>query len=237
MTIHTRGFTLVELAIVLVIIGLISGGILAGSGMIRNAEVQSVASDFQEYEQAVRNFKDHYFALPGDYARATNQWGAVTEDGDDDGIINDPSIDEFLRAWQHLSLAGMIKGTYTGEISPAGHIKAGLNVPESKITMGGFVINQLGDQMLGGAPVGTSIAFIRAADTAITTVPVLTPKEAFLLDRKFDDGAPGTGIIKAPDTSGNYANCVTTDDPATAVYKGTLDTVECIISYQLRFDR
>lgn len=232
----TYGFTLVELAIVLVIVGLISGGVIAGSSMIRNAEVQSIGADLKDMEDAVQNFKDHYRALPGDFPTATMQWGAVTEDGNDDGMINDPVIDEALRAWQHLSLAEMVKGSYTGATSPSGHILAGLNVPESKVDMGGYVFNTLADAMLGGAPAGTSITVARLADTALTYIPLLTPAEAFNLDRKFDDGQPGSGIIKAPDTAGFYPTCTTSDDVDTAEYNAVIDTKECIINYRIRLD-
>ena len=70
------GFSLVELSIVLVILGLLTGGILAGQSLIRAAELRSVATESQRYMAALNSFRDKYFALPGDMANATAFWGA-----------------------------------------------------------------------------------------------------------------------------------------------------------------
>lgn len=77
----TRGFSLVELSIVLVILGLLTGGILAGQSLIRAAELRSYITDVQRYPAAVNAFKDKYFAYPGDMANATKFWGALGGDG------------------------------------------------------------------------------------------------------------------------------------------------------------
>ena len=69
------GFSLVELSIVLVILGLLTGGILAGQNLIRAAELRSVTTQFQNYHAAVMTFRDKYFALPGDMANAEDFWG------------------------------------------------------------------------------------------------------------------------------------------------------------------
>jgi prepilin-type N-terminal cleavage/methylation domain-containing protein len=67
-------FTLVELSIVLVIIGLIIGGVLAGRDLIRAAELRSLVSEVERYNSAVNAFKLKYNCLPGDCATATNFW-------------------------------------------------------------------------------------------------------------------------------------------------------------------
>src|SRR6187399_2125428 len=74
-----RGFSLVELSIVLVILGLLTGGILAGQSLIRAAELRAVSTEYSKFVTAGRSFRDKYFALPGDMANATSFWGtAVT---------------------------------------------------------------------------------------------------------------------------------------------------------------
>lgn len=74
---HTRAFSLVELSIVLVILGLLTGGILAGQSLIRAAEMNSVVSDYARYRTAVQTFQEKYMALPGDMTTATKFWGAA----------------------------------------------------------------------------------------------------------------------------------------------------------------
>ncbi|MBN9993879.1 prepilin-type N-terminal cleavage/methylation domain-containing protein, partial [Listeria monocytogenes] len=69
------GFSLIELSIVLVILGLLTGGILAGQSLIRAAELRSVGEEYQKNRTAVATFRDKYFAIPGDMTNATSFWG------------------------------------------------------------------------------------------------------------------------------------------------------------------
>ena len=70
---HTRAaFTLVELSIVIVIIGLLIGGILGGQSLIHASELKSVISDFQKYQSAITQFRTQYNAWPGDMPNATS---------------------------------------------------------------------------------------------------------------------------------------------------------------------
>src|SRR5438552_4058186 len=78
-----QAFSLVELSIVLVILGLLVGGILSGQSLIRAAELRSVTTEFSRYLAAVQSFKDKYFALPGDMANATAFWGIAGGTGSD----------------------------------------------------------------------------------------------------------------------------------------------------------
>src|ERR1700733_6686144 len=71
------GFTLIELSIVIVIIGLLVGGILLGKSLVRQAQISSAMSDEQKYVQAVGAFQQKYGALPGDFATATSYWTAA----------------------------------------------------------------------------------------------------------------------------------------------------------------
>ena len=73
----SSAFTLVELSIVLVIIGLLVGGVLSGKSLIRASELRAVASEFSYYKIAIGNFKDKYSALPGDMRNAVTYWGAA----------------------------------------------------------------------------------------------------------------------------------------------------------------
>ena len=109
------GFTLVELSIVLVIIGLLTGMVTVGQSMIKQAKLRAVISEVQQYKAAIYTFKDKYGQLPGDFTMATNFWGSDTANGNGDGEIHVTSTSgwESLRVFEHMSLASIISGNYT----------------------------------------------------------------------------------------------------------------------------
>ena len=72
---NKKAFSLVELSIVLVILGLLVGGILSGQSLIRAAQLRSVTADYTRFVTAVNTFRDKYFALPGDMTNAQSVWG------------------------------------------------------------------------------------------------------------------------------------------------------------------
>lgn len=138
-----RAFTLVELSIVLVILGLLVGGILAGQSVIKNARMRGTIKEMQNYTTAVSLFRRQYNSFPGDIPNATRYWGAAagstTADGYDatcaaltlpaadpkatcngngDGLvaINTDAAQTYerFRAWQHLVNAEFIEGNYAG---------------------------------------------------------------------------------------------------------------------------
>jgi len=158
------GFTLVELAIVLVIIGLIVGGVLVGQDLIKAAQIRSVLNDMNKFEAAVYTFRSKYNSLPGDMANAETYWGTdagcpntpanttpkmATCNGNSDGYIaywdaetmfGIPSIPTFyegFRAWQHLANAGLIPGSFTGTSVDNAFDHGGgprINIPGSRIS-------------------------------------------------------------------------------------------------------
>jgi prepilin-type N-terminal cleavage/methylation domain-containing protein len=109
-----QGFTLVEIAIVLVIIGLLLGGVLKGQEIITNAKVKNLENSVDGLAAAVYSYQDRYRAYPGDDARAKRFTG-VTKIGDDDGVIegkfNDAGqANESSLLWLHLRNAGLVSG-------------------------------------------------------------------------------------------------------------------------------
>jgi len=163
---HNRhdGFTLIELSIVLVIIGLIVGGVLTGRSLIRAAELRSIITDEQRYVTAVNTFRTKYNEIPGDMADATNFWGTdpngcpdpggsatpqtTTCNGNGNGIIESEGVSpsgggilEGFRAWQQLANVGLIQGAYSGVSYTLGipwSYMPGVNIPATKLPNGGF---------------------------------------------------------------------------------------------------
>src|SRR5437868_6392650 len=125
---NAKGFTLVEIAIVLVIIELLLGGILKGQEMITQAKIKNVIGDFSGISAAFYGYQDRYRQIPGDdgcagttginsamCGTATGRWQATTTSGDANGRIwgfynSAGASDESRLWWQHLRLAGFISG-------------------------------------------------------------------------------------------------------------------------------
>lgn len=212
-----RGFSLVELSIVLVILGLLTGGILAGQSLIRAAELRAVSTEAARWTAAAQTFRDKYFALPGDMTNATSFWGdqatgvdacasAATPDGTP-GTCNGNGNGqvrigaESHRFWQHLNLAGLIEGSYTGIRGSGGanHCNVGTNCPRSKLSNGGWGVdylgNYVGDAGFYAGFYNNTLIFGAQSASEYPTVAVIKPEEAWNIDTKMDDGVPGRGRV------------------------------------------
>jgi prepilin-type N-terminal cleavage/methylation domain-containing protein len=189
-----NAFTLIELAAVISIIGLVVGGIMLGQNMVRSAEVTSLINEVNQYSTAIHTFQKKYQQLPGDMVNAANIWSnCVVDPNDSDNTCNgngngrielltDADQQEVFRAWQHLSLSEMIPGSYTGFINtPGDYLAAGENAPESKLENGIFSIR--------GSSAGDTWIRIGAIDDDADTdswpaEALLTPAEAYKIDKK-----------------------------------------------------
>lgn len=119
---NQSGFTLIEIAIVLVIIGLLLGGVLKGQELINSAKVKNLANDIRGISAAIYAYQDRFKASPGD-DRAANTHvnggtNATTPDAANIGnsringsFASVTNTDETFLVWQHLRLAGLITGT------------------------------------------------------------------------------------------------------------------------------
>jgi len=216
--IKSQGFTLIELSIVLIIISLIVGGVVGGRSLIHSANLNSIISEVNSYKLAVQQYEDYYDKLPGDHNDAQSYWPApqcVDEatnpcNGDGDGEIS--SNFEDLRAWQHLSLAGMINENFDGlRAGVSGTRNPGINVPKSDSGWGGYIIYKLSGDWGATDFTNGTINVITSGNTGCGSYMgcgVITGPDAKLIDKKTDDGKAGTGFVKG---AGDWNNgwCLT----------------------------
>ncbi len=123
----TKGFTLVELAIVLVIVGIILGGVLKGQEIIANAKIKRIVNDYKGYLAAIYTYQERYSALPGDDRRASARFSGCSgiSNGDGDGRMDDEDGTTWGRYWLHLRCAGIIPGSGSNHPTHAfgGHVQ------------------------------------------------------------------------------------------------------------------
>jgi prepilin-type N-terminal cleavage/methylation domain-containing protein len=204
-----QAFSLVELSIVLVILGLLTGGILTGQSLIRAAELRAITTESDQFSAAVNAFKAKYFALPGDMNNATSFWGVNTANGNGDGIIDSPSAastaGEMFMFWNQLGLSGLINGQYTGIAGSIGiwNTIYGTNTPQSKISGTGYMIITAnysgGDSYLYAYNYINSLIYgaQEVGGNSWTGNESLKPEEAWNIDKKIDDGIPSRGRLHA----------------------------------------
>lgn len=252
-TIDTRAFTLVELSIVLVILGLLVGGTLAGRSLIRNAELRNILDEKEQYVSAITQFQSRFQYLPGDFARAGDYFGlsadcggtsslaTATCNGNGNGsiemelsylAIGAPFNEELFFAWAHLFAAGLVNIDYSGQQGLAENDAiGGVNVPNSKVDPGTWLIANLygpsgGVFYFDGNYQHTLFlgAESNTNPTAFNYDGVITPLEAYSIDSKSDDGMPATGTIRTF-TGAINPNCTIKADLSGASADADLDAV------------
>jgi len=172
---NQKGFTLVELAIVLVIIGLILGSVLKGQEMINNAKIKNLVNQHNALLAAFYSYYDKYGAYPGDDIAATTHLGnsgcSGITNGNGNGLVT-----EYYDALQHLACGGFITGSYDGATQTGTHVYGGAYYIYYQTIQG---------------KTGNLIRFDN-----------LTAEVAQQLDQKLDDGVYNTGSVRA---SADYA--------------------------------
>ena len=184
------GFTLIEIAIVLVIIGLLLGGVLKGQELITSARVRNIISQQDGIKAAYFGFQDRFRAIPGDYpaadAAANIPNVAVGLGGNGNGLLESAGGESTL-AWMHLSHAGFITGNYT--MTALTDTPAAANTPTNPYNALLQIIHDSTYAIVTGDPAVTVRLNIKTGNQ----IPSAIMAE---IDRKVDDGNAGRGVFR-----------------------------------------
>ena len=210
MTRDSHGFTLLEIAIVLVIIGLLLSGVLKGQELITSARVRNLISQQDGVKTAFFGFEDRYRAVPGDYSQAginINCGGTACINGNGNGRIEagtGGAIHEEILAWQHLSASGFIAGSYTMANSA---VTAADETNTARNFYTGVFLQLVFDNDWG--PSTNTVRKHHMNTGGLVPVEILAE-----VDRKIDDGRPYSGAFqfsafaRSGDTPPDPATCV-----------------------------
>jgi prepilin-type N-terminal cleavage/methylation domain-containing protein len=182
-----HGFTLVEIAVVLVIVGLLLGAVLKGQELIENSRVKNAVNEISSVKAAAYGYLDRYKSLPGDdgpigslTGRGSN-WTGITAAGNRDGVVGAGAnpfaapTGEHLGFWQHLRSSGFLTGAATDTGLAA--------LPK----------NAFGGQT-GLASLTTQLGNFNTRAVCMSQVP---GKAATALDNQLDDGRPNSGTVRS----------------------------------------
>ncbi len=226
------GFTLVEIAIVLVVIGLLLGGILKGQQLINSARVRNLADQNSGVQAAYYGFIDRFRNLPGDMVPA-NACAAVGADvdalcggtpvvgGNGDGRIT--TVIEAGAVWSHLSVAGFLNGTFSGVTATeaaykTGGVANGLIPPNA--FQGPILLGHMLDYVDGASTSEGTV--VRLAYSFGGNIPVPLLRD---LDQKLDNGIAGSGVLRS---AFGLATAATTGFGAIVEYTGITAGLNCL---------
>jgi len=249
------GFTLVELAIVMIIIGLLIGGVLKGQQLITNAQIAATVAQIKAMDAATTSFRDQYAGMPGDILNVATRLANCAAanncaDGDGDGKVDNgvggsilfsaAAATEQLGYWSELNLAGLLSGVNPSTNAAVGPFWGG-NYPASKLAGGGFDIGYYaGGTTLtkvistGTAPGGHYFALHGTQNAAVgagASDSFMTPNQAKRIDTKIDDGSPNVGTVLA--AANTQANC-TTGTAVTDTYAENKTAIGCSLYIQFQ---
>ncbi len=226
----TQGFTLVELSIVIIIIGFLIAGIAAGTSLIKQAELNSIVTDFQGYQTSYNNFLGRYTKAPGDFDAGGTIWPSTAAapcsatdancNGNANGVIDlggqGTPTNEGVIAWKQLSLANMISSGIQdpAQTSTDGVLKLGTSVPLSKVGGAGYMMFMGSDNGATNPGITTltgtglwndnktnAVYIGKPAGAALfLDTGALKAEDAFNIDKKLDDGAVSGGVFTGANT-------------------------------------
>jgi len=191
------GFTLVEMAIVLVIIGLLLGGILKGQELITSARVRNIADQNSGVQAAYYGFIDRYRQVPGDWSQsnAVQAIPGVLTGGNANGRLDAVGGNDYVEAlalWEHLSKSRFIQGNFVGGSAQPNQDDTD-KAPRNAFN-GFLMLYRSSDYFDPSATPTEQLNLVLGAG-----IPVNVLAE---LDRKIDDGLPRSGVLRHGVTSG-----------------------------------
>lgn len=256
----SKAFSLAEMALVIVIIGILVAAIVGGKELIAQAKIKKVASEYTVLNQVVQSFRSMYDNMPGDLPNAYDYYGDDCDtlasycNGDGDGMIEGVTSlsetapyhndNESMRVFQHLYLAELIIGSFTGvgydsgdDSSCGDEIKLSIgdnacsrtrniNVYPTSYSNSGYYFlyydNNLGHVIQLGDTNSTNNDTVNGPNNDA----ILVPRFAYKIDKKFDDGVPNSGLTTAVfdlDEEESDDSCYNEDGE----YNVSLVTIEC----------
>lgn len=207
-----RGFSLVELSIVLVILGLLVGGVMAGKALIRASELRKHIAEMENLRAVMQSFREKYFYYPGDLPNAQSFWGTSSQvyNGNGNGQVDGGW--EIMQSWRHLNFSGMLPGSYDGQWAPGP--MPGIRVPQSALgtNLGWWLQYQPGgavgpgyyDHIGPGQLVKTGVYISGSSSYYDDYAGAPLPEVVWQIDTKVDDGNGLSGIVE----TWYYASCV-----------------------------
>ncbi len=202
---NIKAFSLVELSIVIIILGLLVASVTVGKDLIKAAQIRGLISQLHGFDTQVNTFQLKYNALPGDIRNADKR-GLGSHNGDgnyalEDNDKGDPDTltGELVYFWEHLDNAGFADGAYDGDETNG---LLGETIPRAKNTGGITVysVNGINYYHVGADNASGSPRESNFIDT-------LVPEDAFSIDNKLDDGFPLKGKVIARSKGSTTSDC------------------------------
>ncbi|MBT4989651.1 MAG: prepilin-type N-terminal cleavage/methylation domain-containing protein [Rickettsiales bacterium] len=242
-----KAFTLIELAIVMIIIGILISTILFASEFRRSAEVRATMKQILDYQIAYNNFQDRYESRPGDYKRAYDFWPDSCEseafcNGNGNGLID--TIKEAHLAWLHLANSGFVPGNFAGKgYGDDDTQKADYNAPYGHLQ--GTQVSLIYTN-IDAFPSTHYLIFGGHKESDLGYTAIITPHHAARIDGKLDDGTPNGMLLGRNgyiDGDWDIAQCIvdesdthlanTSDLEGASYYENRGDSQECILAFAL----
>jgi prepilin-type N-terminal cleavage/methylation domain-containing protein len=240
-------FSLIELSIVLIIIGLLIAGITGGASLIKSSELRSIMSEARSYAVSVNSFFTQYDRYPGDSDISVGSNGKVIGDRDNTiEYLNDATnkVAEGLDAWNDLKDIGAIDLALTLTTTEVGTGSAAFasvpvmtpvtNIPGSKIKGAGWAFDYAGSQnvvVITGTTTGAKTSLI-GTDTldARAGKGIITAGDSLSIDSKIDDGKANAGSVRGYHTAADKC----TDSTTASNYKvSTGSEKNCILAFRV----